>query len=449
MPRNNRLKKRGAIGLSILTALLLISCSSYVPNSQVVDKNELSTYNPKIFGNKTLKTYPKVKNEDEWIIQAILYEQSNDFKRSNSFYKKLYTATNKDEYLLKELKTALYSGVTSGNIEKLKLYTLTYPNNLVAKRLLLSSYLYEKEYEQAKQSSQKLLSKSTEPLDYELSANAYILTKDYASAVDLLTQAYEKNHSEKTILKISTILVNYMGKIDKAISFLENHQSTQGCSETVCLQLLDIYFQQQNAPKLLSLYKSLYEHTQKEIYAQKVIESYVYLKDYMGVVEFLKLHYKNDELLYSLYIDNKEYTKAVNLSQKLLLETKDPKWYAELAMSLYESSSDKNDKEMLANVVQNFEKAVSAGIKNTVYLNYYGYTLIDKDIDVSKGVEIIKKVLIEQPDNTYYLDSLAWGYLKLNHCEEALKTIKKVVDIEGLDEDEVRTHWNVINEKCK
>jgi len=433
----------------IFLALLIVGCTTYTPQSKVVAEEELARYNPKDFSkkDKILKSYSK--DEDAWIIKAIFYEQKNDFKKSHFYYKKLYEMTQKDEYLLKELKTALYSGVISENILKLKAYILKYPQELTAKRLLLSSYLYEKKYEEAKEVTKSLLLQSTEAVDFELSANPYIFTKDYSSAVDLLTQAYTKHYNENILLKITTILVNYMGKIPEAIVRLENHHLNRGCSEKICLQLVKIYFQQNNIAKIVPLYKDLYKRTGKEIYAEKVIESYMYLKNYREAIQFLKTEYKNVELLYALYVNQKEFDKAGILSKKLILKSNDPKWYAESAMVLYESTADKSDKEMLKEVVRRFELAISKGIESSVYLNYYGYTLIDKNIDVKKGIKLIQKVLEEQPDNSYYLDSLAWGYYKLGDCEKAFNLMKKVVDIEGLKEDEVRNHWNMINQKCK
>lgn len=436
-------------GLAILFA---VGCSTYVPQSQVIPKKDLATYNPKNFSSKegtaSQSTYKKVREEDEWIIKAIWYEQSSDFKQSNFYYKKLYEATHKDEYLLKELKTALYSGITSENIAKLEKYSLAHPQNIVAKRLLLSSYLYEKKYKEAKNTSTQLLSKSTQAVDFELSANSYIFTKEYARAIDLLTTAYDKTYNEDILLKITTILVNYMGNIENAVERLEKHRAKYECSEKVCLQLINIYAQQGDALKLLSIYEALYDSTLKEVYAEKVIESYIYLKNYEGAIGFLKTKYKNNELLYSLYIDNQSYDKADKLSQILIVETKDPKWYAESAMALYESSNDKDNQAMLIEVQKRFEQAIANGIKNTVYFNYYGYTLIDKNMDIDKGIKIVKKALNEQPDNSYYLDSLAWGYYKLGDCKKALPLMKRVVDMEGLNEIEIREHWNAINQKC-
>jgi len=433
----------------MFVALVIVGCTTYVPQSRVVPVEELATYNPKNFSKKKDTLNYASRDEDDWIVKAIFYEQSSDFKKSHYYYKKLYNETGKDEYLLKELKTALYSGLTSDNIIKLKEYVTTHPKNLVAKRLLLSSYLYEKKYNEAKSVSLLLLAQSTEAVDFELSANPYIFTKDYAKAVELLTEAYTRTYNENILLKITTILVNYMGDISEATLRLENHRTRHQCSEKVCLQLISIYFQQNNISKIIPLYKALYKSTKKEMYAEKVIDSYMQIKDYDGAITFLKSDYENPELLYSLYMQHKSFNKADRLSRKLMLETHDPKWYAESAMILYESSPDKNDKAMLAEFVKRFEMAIKKGIENTVYLNYYGYTLIDKEIDIKKGIKIIEKALVEQPDSSDYLDSLAWGYYKLGYCKKALKLMKRVVEIEGLDEKEIRTHWNAIREKCK
>jgi hypothetical protein len=59
-------------------------------------------------------------------------------------------------------------------------------------------------------------------------------------------------------------------------------------------------------------------------------------------------------------------------------------------------------------------------------------------------VEIVKDALKAQPNNSYYLDSLAWGYYKLHMCKEAYREMKRVVDMEGLDEEDIAQHWTAI-----
>ena len=447
---NLNTNNRAVFTLFAFSILYLTGCSSSyrVPERSkvIVEKEKLPQYNPRNFSTQNKKY--KLENEDELIIKAIWLEEQHNYAQSNKIYAKLYDATKQDEYLLKELTTAHYAGILSKNIDALKSYIRRNPSDIQAKRLLLSFNLKEKKFQEAKDVASLLTKESKQAIDYELAANPYIFTGDYQQALIYLDQAYKKTLNEDILLKIVTIEVNYLQDIDSAVERLEKHRKLHGCSEKICLQLIAIYGQQEKIAKLIPIYKDLAKKSQKEIYIEKVIEGYLFNKDIDGAINYLKTDYKNDELLYSLYMEKKEYKKAYALTQKILKTSKDPKWYAESAIAQYETLKNKDDKKSLNKIVKKFEKALELGVEDAVYLNYYGYTLIDKEIDVKKGIKIIKKVLKQEPENSYYMDSLAWGEYKLGNCNKAYPLMKKVVEIEGLNEDEIIEHWKAINTKC-
>lgn len=455
MPWNHRIiNNKTLITLFVLVAFYTIGCSTYsVPTDSkvVIAKENLASYNPKNFSKKNNATQVKkiLKNEDQLIIQAIFLEEQHAYKQSNEFYALLYKETKKEEYLLKELSTAHFAGIVSPNLDDLKAYIKKNPNNLHTQRLLLSFYLKKKEFSKAKKVGNKLIEHSKQAVDFELAANPYIFSGDYETSLTYLKEAYRKTLNEDILLKVVTIQINYLQKINDAIKELENHREKQGCSEKICLQLVGIYSQQRKASKLIPIYKELHQITKKEIYSEKVIESYLLNQDLDAAIEYVENKTNNHTLLYSLYMEKKLYTKANKLTQVLFTKTNNPKWHAEFAISFYESLSNKNDKEQLNKVISSFEKAFKEGVQSPIYLNYYGYTLIDKELDVQKGLDVIEKALIQEPGNTYFLDSLAWGYYKLNNCTKAYPTMKKVVEVEGLNEEEIIEHWNAINSKCK
>lgn len=152
--------------------------------------------------------------------------------------------------------------------------------------------------------------------------------------------------------------------------------------------------------------------------------------------------------MFELYKSKKDLSKALLLTDALYASDKRSKWIAEKGVLLFENAKDKNDKKMIASVLKQFEKAMQLGNDDSIYLNYYGYTLIDKEVDVKKGMKIIEDALVQQPENTYYLDSLAWGYYKERDCDKAYKLMKRVVDEEGLQEQEIEEHWHAIKQ-CK
>ena len=456
MSWNNRIiNNKIAIAFFILIIFYLIGCSTYSLPSEskvLIKKEDLAAYNPKNFSNeKTAQraNQKSIRDEDQLIIKAIFLEEEGAYRQSNEFYALLYKETKREEYLLKELSTAYQADIVSPNLDDLKLYIERNPQNIQAQRMLLSFYLKNKKFEQAKEVAKSLTENSQQAVDFELAANPYIFTGDYEASLKYLKEAYRKTLNEDILLKIVTIQINYLKETDAAVDMLEKHREKEGCSEKICLQLISIYSQQHQVSSIIPIYKELQKVTKKEIYSEKIVESYLIEKDLPAAIDYLKTNGSNPELLYSLYMEQKSYGKANKLAKKLGKKTNESKWYAEAAISFYESLSNKDDKEQLKQVVADFEQAFNLGEKNPVYLNYYGYTLIDKSIDIEKGLNIIEKALAEEPANSYFMDSLAWGYYKLNNCEKAYPAMKKVVEVEGLKEEEIIEHWNAIDSKCK
>ena len=103
--------------------------------------------------------------------------------------------------------------------------------------------------------------------------------------------------------------------------------------------------------------------------------------------------------------------------------------------------------KVLNDVIFKFDKVLLV-TNNHIYENYLAYILIDFDVNVKKGIALVKKALKEEPNNLAYIDTLAWGEYKLKNCQEANKQMKRVVDEIGLNDEEIKLHWEKIKE-CK
>jgi predicted Zn-dependent protease len=138
------------------------------------------------------------------------------------------------------------------------------------------------------------------------------------------------------------------------------------------------------------------------------------------------------------------------MAQKLYQKTAEIKWLAEEGMMVYEQAKKRSraiDPQALKKMQELLEDALKKGLKDPLYLNYYGYTLIDHDMDIDRGIVLVQQALIQEPQNTYYVDSLAWGLYKKGNCDKAYELMKQVVAKEGLSEEEIKIHWNLIR-KC-
>ncbi len=392
----------------------------------------------------------RVLSQDELIIQGLLFEEYKAYEQSRQVFAKLFDETGEKAFLFREMTASLLGNThVINSIERLKVWDKEHPNSIEVKRLLIPLYLTNRQVKEAKAEAEFLLEVSTEAKDLDLASNPYLYSGEFKKALELLNAAYVKTSNEDVLLRMVVIMDEYTHERKKAIQLLETHRRMNiVTSNQLYFKLLSLYVKENNIDGVLEMYKVLYENDKKDEYLTKIIEAYAYKKDIDGAIAFLEKNSEDDKILYDLYKSKKYFDKALNLADKFYKKDNDPRWLAEKAILTFEKAKDKNDKQMIRQVVSYFDKALAEGVDDSIYLNYYGYTLIDKDIDVKKGMKIISDALVQQPDNTYYLDSLAWGYFKEKQCNKAYDMMKKVVDMEGLDEPEIAEHWNVI-QKCQ
>jgi len=383
--------------------------------------------------------------EDELIMRGLLYEEYKSYENSYLVYKKLFDETGAEVYLFKEATSALLAKqYISETINRLKIWDKKYPNKVEVRRLLIPLYLTNRNIKEAKVEAEFLLEESTLPKDLDLASNSFLYAGDFNRALELLSQVYETVPRENVLLRMVEILDEFAGERKKAIQLLETHRRMNISSNDVLDKLLVLYQKEKDIQGILDTYKVMYAQDRKDAYLKKIIDAYIYLRDVDGAITFLENDKSEPELLYELYKVKKAFAKAISLLDHLYEKDNNAKWIAEKGVLTFEQSEDKNDKKMIGSVLSYFEKAMALGNDDSIYLNYYGYTLIDKEVDIKKGMKIIADALVQQPDNTYYLDSLAWGYYKKNECEKAYTLMKRVVDEEGLEEPEIVNHWEAI-----
>ncbi len=405
-----------------------------------------------VFSFATVASYAKeiMKiNEDELIMRGLLYDEYQAYENSYQVYKKLYNNTGAEIYLFKEATSALMSrDHIAESISRLKIWDKKNPNRLEVRRLLIPLYLTIRQVKNATIEAEYLLEQSKEPMDLDLASNSFLYAGKFKRALELLNRVYETVPSEEILLRMADIMDEFTGERKKAIQLLEAHRRMNIVSNDVYFKLLILYQKEKDIDGILETYKALYTQDNDEQYLTKIIDAYVYKRDIDGAIAFLETNQDRDDILYELYKTKGYFSKALLLVDKLYNKDKNSKWIAEKGVLLFENSKDKNDKKMIEDVISHFEKAIELGNDDSIYLNYYGYTLIDKEVNIKKGINVIENALIQQPDNMYYLDSLAWGYYKERNCTKAYRLMKRVVDEEGLEEEEIIEHWNAIKQ-CK
>ena len=62
-------------------------------------------------------------------------------------------------------------------------------------------------------------------------------------------------------------------------------------------------------------------------------------------------------------------------------------------------------------------------------LNYLGYTWIDHNRNLRKGLAMIEKAVRLKPDDGYIVDSLGWAHYRLGNFQEAVKYLEQAVEL--------------------
>jgi len=400
--------------------------------------------------NEITKSNPQ---EDLYIMLALDSEKNSDYQNSFKFYKKLYSLTQKEDYLKKSIEYS-FKNKQFEDMNKLSRIALEkFPKNkeYYWHQIVISLHSIGKT-EEAITEAKELLKEFQTSQSYELLGNIYYVMKDYKNSLKYYESAYALNQNQKTLIQLTNILYSYLNKKDVALAYLETYLQTKGCNAQVCNKLMLIYQEQGNIDGMISILNRMYtkykdnpELSKTTLFIQNLIISLLEKKDIKKAIKFLEDTGIDQAKLINLYYRDRQLAKALKLTKKLYKKTRKPELLGKIAMYRFELATDK--KKVMPNVIANFELALSSGINNASYQNYYGYLLIDFDIDIEKGLTLVKEALKTAPNNIAYLDSLAWGYYKLQRCEEAYKVMSKVVVAAGVSDKEIKKHWEKIK-KC-
>jgi tetratricopeptide (TPR) repeat protein len=104
----------------------------------------------------------------------------------------------------------------------------------------------------------------------------------------------------------------------------------------------------------------------------------------------------------------KDASDQLDLAQKL---TKNPLGSDEIYLDFLRGTVEERQKHYDAAEVF-FKKILAIDPNNAMTLNYYGYMLADRGVQLDDAVTMLKKAVQLDPQNYAYLDSLGWAYFK-------------------------------------
>lgn len=80
-----------------------------------------------------------------------------------------------------------------------------------------------------------------------------------------------------------------------------------------------------------------------------------------------------------------------------------------------------------------FREALKLNPGQPQVLNYLGYGMLERGINLDEALELIRAAVAAEPGSGYIIDSLAWAYFRLGLYEEALAPMEKASLLEPVD----------------
>ncbi|MEO1206924.1 MAG: tetratricopeptide repeat protein [Pseudomonadota bacterium] len=82
---------------------------------------------------------------------------------------------------------------------------------------------------------------------------------------------------------------------------------------------------------------------------------------------------------------------------------------------------------------KDLKKALELFPDQPLALNYLGYSWVDQNKNLKKGMKLIEKAVALKPDDGYIVDSLGWAHFKLSNYKKAVKYLERAVELRPED----------------
>ena len=384
-------------------------------------------------------------NEDAYILEALDALDNNDDKKALEAYKILYQNTKKPEYLKEQIFAQMRLGNEKEALNLINEFEKVIPNNLEI--LKAKAFLLKNDIDATLEIYKVIVKLEDNDSNNVVLANLYTIKNDLQNAKKHLLRAYQLNSQEGILLLIASIDLKN-NTWESSLSLIKSHFESE-MSEQFANSLLEVGANFDSIKELESLYLYYFDKSKTTINAKNLAKLYFFTNDIDKITALSQEFGVGYDFLIDIYITKKDYKNARITAKKALKITGKKHYLGVLAIIDFEdTNSDEGKRQIAPKVTRNLATALSDE-PNHIFYNYLGYLLIDYDIDVKNGVEYVKKALEYLPDNPAYLDSLAWGYYKLQQCELSKDTMDKIPEEIKRQEAEIKEHLDAINQCLK
>ncbi len=349
------------------------------------------------------------------------------------------------------------------------------PDNLDLKRAWAQSLFAAEDYEKAQAAFEELLSaESNDLLALLRLSQIHRQKQDFAKAEEYARRAakldpanLEVQYNEVSLLEAQGKLPEAIARLKEILASIERRPGSFGerTNRVILLERLGMLHRmaEQTADAVAAFREMAQVDPDSAARAEaQIMDALRAAKDFAAAEKEARAalqKFPNDRLIKSLaasvFADLGRYREAESLLKSSFDGKNDretwvslaqvyekQKNFAEMARALDEAgklSSTQEEKEVVHFMrgamyerqkkydlaEAEFRKVLEINPKSASALNYLGYMLADRNVRLQEALEMIRKAVALEPNNSAFLDSLGWAYYRLNRLEEAAEYLQK------------------------
>lgn len=128
-----------------------------------------------------------------------------------------------------------------------------------------------------------------------------------------------------------------------------------------------------------------------------------------------------------LYRTQEKYAEAVASYDRAidLLDQRDnPQWFVHYARAISHERLDNWDQ-----AEADFRRALDLNPVHPQVLNYLGYSMVEKGVNLDEALDMIERAVAKQPESGYIVDSLGWALYRLGRYDEAVIHMERAAEL--------------------
>lgn len=258
-------------------------------------------------------------------------------------------------------------------------------------------------------------------------------SKKYNEGIDVI-HSLNGTYGESTDRMAQLGLLLYKtGKPDEALNLLETVIKDSPNNPNFYFTLFDIYMDARNIKKASKVADQLivsFPEDWRGYYSRSLV--YMDQKEPQAVIALLKPVSDTFAKIYSI-----QY--LLGLSHNQMKQFDEAEEYLSKALTIRPGSPNVlHTMAILYDEIKNWEKSDEIYIQLIKFdssdaqaFNNYAYSLVERNEQFKKALELAKKAIDLEPENPSYLDTIGWIYFKLNNVKKARQFIEASIKITG------------------